>query len=127
MTRPPPRPPPPPPPPRGPANEEPPAASGDAQGWQRLDVWLWCARFLRSRADCARLVATGVVRLNRQPTDKPHARVRVGDVLTLGVQGTVRVVQVRGLARRRGPAAEARLLYDEIPEPGYDAPDDPVG
>ena len=42
--------------------------------WQRLDKWLWCARFLKARSGCARLVAEGMVRINRQPTDKPHAR-----------------------------------------------------
>ena len=51
--------------------------------WQRLDKWLWCARFMQARADCARFVAGGLVRINRQPTDKAHARLRIGDVLTL--------------------------------------------
>jgi ribosome-associated heat shock protein Hsp15 len=84
--------------------------------WQRLDKWLWCARFLRSRPDCARLVAGGLVRLNQQVTEKPHARLRPGDVLTLPLPGGVRVVRVLEMALRRGPAAEARLLYEEIAE-----------
>ena len=84
--------------------------------FQRLDLWLWCARVRRARADCAALVAGGAVRLNRLPTDKPHARVRVGDVLTLAVAGEVRVWRVRALAPRRGPAAEAALLYEAIPD-----------
>jgi ribosome-associated heat shock protein Hsp15 len=99
----------------------PPVASPEAEaacGWQRLDTWLWCARFLKSRADCARLAAAGAVRLNRQPTDKSHARVRAGDVLTVALRDDVRVVRVRALAARRGPAAEARSLYEEVPEPG---------
>jgi len=83
---------------------------------QRLDVWLWNARVARTRADCARLVSEGAVRINRQPTEKPHARLRVGDVLTLGQRGTVRVMRVLALASRRGGAAEARLLYEEIAE-----------
>ena len=82
--------------------------------WQRLDKWLWCARFMRARSDCSRLVAEGQIRINRQPTDKPHARLRLGDVLTMPLHGHVRVVRVLALARRRGPAAEAKLLYDEI-------------
>ena len=82
--------------------------------WQRLDKWLWCARFMRARSDCAQLVASGSIRINRQPTEKAHARLRVGDVLTVPVHRAVRVVRVLALARRRGPAAEARLLYDEI-------------
>ncbi len=83
--------------------------------WQRLDKWLWCARFMRARADCARLVADGRLRINRQPTDKPHARLRVGDIITLPLRGDVRVIAVLALATRRGPAGDARLLYREIP------------
>jgi ribosome-associated heat shock protein Hsp15 len=90
---------------------------GDAS-WQRLDMWLWCARFMKSRGDCADWVAAGGMRLNRQVTDKAHARLRVGDVLTLPLRGSVRVVRVLALADRRGPASEARLLYDEVPEDG---------
>jgi ribosome-associated heat shock protein Hsp15 len=59
-------------------------------------------------------VARGSIRINRQPTDKPHARLRVGDVLTVPVHASVRVVRVLSLATRRGPAPEARLLYQEI-------------
>jgi ribosome-associated heat shock protein Hsp15 len=85
--------------------------------WQRLDKWLWCARFRKLRSACANWVTEGHVRLNRQPTDKPHARLRVGDVLTLPVGGEIRVVRVLALAARRGPPAEARVLYEELAEP----------
>jgi ribosome-associated heat shock protein Hsp15 len=86
--------------------------------WQRLDLWLWCARLAKTRAECARLVAAGAVRLNRQPTDKAHARLRVGDVLTLALRGRVRVWRVLALASRRGPPAEARTLYEDLSEDG---------
>jgi ribosome-associated heat shock protein Hsp15 len=93
-------------------------APGDAQ---RLDAWLWCARLRRTRADCARLVEAGAVRLNRLPTDKPHARVRPGDVLTIaqgqGEGGRILVWRVLALAARRGPPAEARGLYEEVVAP----------
>jgi ribosome-associated heat shock protein Hsp15 len=82
--------------------------------WQRLDKWLWCARFMKARGDCAGLVGEGAVRINRQPTDKAHAKLRVGDVLTLAIRGDVRVVRVLALAKRRGPASDARALYEEI-------------
>ena len=82
--------------------------------WQRLDKWLWCARVQKTRADCARLVERGQVRINRQPTDKPHAKLRPGDVVTLALPQSVRVLRVLALAARRGPAPEARSLFDEI-------------
>ncbi|WP_198373705.1 RNA-binding S4 domain-containing protein [Roseomonas rosulenta] len=85
---------------------------------QRLDLWLWCARTRKTRADCARLVEAGAVRINRQPTDKAHARVRPGDVLTIaqgqGERGRIVVWRVLALAARRGPPAEARALYEDI-------------
>ncbi len=89
-------------------------ADGEDQAWQRLDKWLWCARFMKARSDCARLVAGGSVRINRQVTDKPHARLRPGDVVTLPMRQQVRVVRVLSLASRRGPAPEAQALYEEI-------------
>ncbi|HET6607898.1 MAG TPA: RNA-binding S4 domain-containing protein [Rhodopila sp.] len=82
--------------------------------WQRLDKWLWCARVMRARSDCAELVALGSIRINRQPTVKAHARLRVGDVLTIPIRGEVRVLRVSALAVRRGPAQEARLLYEDV-------------
>lgn len=89
-------------------------ADTEDQDWQRLDKWLWCARVLRARSLCAALVAQGFIRINRQATDKPHAKLRVGDVLTFPMHGQVRVMRVVSLAQRRGPANEARLLYADI-------------
>lgn len=89
----------------------------DGAASQRLDLWLWRARLARTRADCARLVAAGAIRLNRQPTDKAHARLRPGDVLTIAIHGRVRVWRVLALAARRGPPAEARQFYEDLSEP----------
>jgi len=91
--------------------------SGEDRDWQRLDKWLWCARLLRQRADCAALAAAGGIRVNRLPTDKPHAKLRVGDVITVPLRGDVRVLRVLALAARRGPAPEAAGLYQDILEP----------
>ena len=92
--------------------------NGDGTASQRLDAWLWCARLARGRSDCAAIVESGRVRINRQPTDKPHAKVRPGDVLTIAVgqgeRGAIRIWRVLALAQRRGPPAEARGLYEEI-------------
>jgi ribosome-associated heat shock protein Hsp15 len=69
---------------------------------------------MRARTDCAGLVARGSIRINRQPTGKPHAKLRVGDVLTIPIHNGVRVLRIASLATRRGPAPEARLLYIDI-------------
>ena len=82
--------------------------------WQRLDKWLWCARFMKQRSDCARLIAEGLLRINRQPTEKAHARLRVGDIVTMPLRGDVLVIEVLCLATRRGPASEAQTLYRKI-------------
>ncbi len=84
---------------------------------QRLDVWLWHARFRRHRADCSRLIVAGMVRVNSLGTDKPHTKLRVGDVLTMKLAEDVMVVRVRALAARRGAPAAARELYEVIPPP----------
>jgi len=93
------------------------SGAAEDRDWQRLDKWLWCARLLRQRADCAALAAAGSIRVNRLPTDKPHARLRVGDVITLPLRHQVRVLRVLALATRRGPATEAAGLYQDIAEP----------
>jgi ribosome-associated heat shock protein Hsp15 len=71
---------------------------------------------MRARTDCGELVARGSIRINRQPTGKSHAKLRVGDVLTIPVHGSVRVLRVASLATRRGPSHEARLLYVDVTE-----------
>ncbi len=80
----------------------------------RLDKWLWHARFIRSRDLAEGLVAARRVRVNDQLVGKTHQLVRPGDVITLTEPVRVRVVRVRALGERRGPAVEARLLYEEI-------------
>ena len=83
-------------------------------GGQRLDKWLHYARFCKTRALAAELAAAKRVRVNTQVVTKPHYRVRPGDVLTFPQGRTVRVVRVLALGERRGPAAEARQLYEDL-------------
>lgn len=85
---------------------------------QRIDVWLFRARFAKTRAAAARLVGEGGVRVVREGAsrvlDKASSDVAVGDALILPFRGGLRMVRVEGLGPRRGPAAEARLLYSEL-------------
>ena len=87
--------------------------NGTAAG-QRLDQWLWRARFFKTRALAAKLCQAGRVRVNRRPVQKAHHILRVGDVLTFPQAGAIRVVQVEALAERRGPAPEAARLYTNL-------------
>ena len=86
----------------------------DGQDALRLDKFLVFARFCKTRAVAETLVAQGAVRINRQPTDKPHAKLRLGDVLTLALPQGVKVVEVLGLPERRGSAPVAQSFYREI-------------
>jgi len=81
----------------------------------RIDVWLWRARFFKTRSLAARMVDEGGVRLirgaARHKLDKPSRLVKIGDGLAF-LQGARWVaLRVEGLGERRGPAAEARDLY----------------
>lgn len=82
----------------------------------RLDKWLWQARFFRSRSAAARAVTSTPFRIDGRPTDKAHALVAPGMVLTFTVGTRVRVVRILAAGVRRGPASEARTLYEEIDE-----------
>jgi len=79
----------------------------------RLDHWLWFARFVKSRSLAARLCAAGAVTVNGSPVKKANHPVRMGDIVVLPQGGWQRTVRVVALGIRRGPAPEARLLYEE--------------
>jgi ribosome-associated heat shock protein Hsp15 len=81
---------------------------------QRLDKWLWFARFVKSRTLAAKLVTDGFVRVNGQRADAPAKQIAVGDVLTVAIARTTAVVRVEALGQRRGPAPEARQLYSDV-------------
>jgi ribosome-associated heat shock protein Hsp15 len=80
----------------------------------RIDKWLWHIRLAKTRTLAQRLVIGGHVRLNRVPVRQPSQVVRRGDVLTVAAFGRVRVLRVLALGERRGPAEEARTLYEEL-------------
>ncbi len=81
---------------------------------QRLDKWLWFARFAKTRSLAARLIEDGFVRVNGQRADAPAKALAVGDVVTVAAQHVTAAVRVRDLGERRGPAPEARLLYTDL-------------
>jgi ribosome-associated heat shock protein Hsp15 len=84
---------------------------------QRIDRWLWHARVVRTRTLAAELAESGQVRLNGQRIKAPARTVRKGDVLTIGLHNTVKVLRVEGFAERRGNSEIAVGLYEDLSEP----------
>jgi ribosome-associated heat shock protein Hsp15 len=84
---------------------------------ERLDKWLWQARFFKSRTLAAKAVTARRVRVNQEVVTKTHHKLRAGDVLTFPQGGGVRVIRVRAFAATRGSATVARTLYDDLKAP----------
>jgi len=89
----------------------------------RIDVWLWRARFAKTRSAAAAMVEGGRVRLTHRGAqtrlDKPSRSVHVGDVLLFPAGARLMEVEVLAFGDRRGPAEEARGLWRDV------APRDP--
>ena len=105
-------------------------------GSQRLDQWLWHARFFKSRSLATRAVTGGHVRVDGDRVTKASHALRPGSTLTFQQARQIRVIRVESLAARRGPAPEARTLYadlsppernDDPPNPRYEGKGRPTG
>jgi len=81
---------------------------------QRVDKWLWHARVVRTRSAAAALADGGCVRINGARIDASSRPVRPGDVVTIALDRSVRVLKVTGYAERRGSAEAARVLYEDL-------------
>lgn len=83
---------------------------------QRLDKWLWHARFFKTRTLAAKMVTGGHVRVNTAKAAKASHAVGPGDVLTFPQARAIRVVRILAIGERRGPAPEAQALYEDLSE-----------
>ena len=81
----------------------------------RLDKWLWAARFFKTRSLAQQAIESGRVTLNHQRI-KPAHLLKISDLVSVRVGELVWRIQVKNLSERRGPATEARKLYDETAE-----------
>jgi ribosome-associated heat shock protein Hsp15 len=86
-------------------------------GRQRLDKWLFFARVVKSRSLAAKLAQSGRVRVNRDKAEQAAHPVRPGDVLTITLDRRILVLKVLAAGVRRGPAEEARTLYEDLTPP----------
>ncbi|MSO54822.1 MAG: RNA-binding S4 domain-containing protein [Rhodospirillales bacterium] len=84
---------------------------------QRLDKWLWFARFFRSRSLAQRYAMSGRLRVNGVSVGKAHHAIKAGDVLTFPLGHVVRVIRIVDVGSRRGPAVEAQALYCDLAPP----------
>jgi ribosome-associated heat shock protein Hsp15 len=90
-------------------------ARDDESDAHRLDKWLWYARFYKTRSLATAAINGGKVHLNAERV-KPARRVRIGDRLSLSLEGVVAEFEIKGLPARRGPAPEAQTHYLETQE-----------
>lgn len=81
----------------------------------RLDKWLWCARFYKTRSLAVEEISKGRVQVNDQNA-KPARELHLGDTVALRQGVVARTVWVRALSGVRGPAPVAQQLYAETPE-----------
>ncbi|WP_322522289.1 S4 domain-containing protein [Guyparkeria halophila] len=98
------------------AKKRQPSSSSTTQDSQRLDTWLWAARFFKTRQLASTAIDGGKIELNGQTVTKRGKSVRPGDRLTISKAGLRFVVDVDALNPKRGPASEASQLYHETPE-----------
>jgi len=81
----------------------------------RVDKWLWAARFFKTRSLASEAISGGKVKVNGATT-KPAREIKVGDRLDIANSETRWEIIVKALSEKRGPAPEARLLYEETPD-----------
>jgi len=95
--------------------------SEPANQTQRIDHWLWCARFFKTRTLASKFVQAGNVRITRGTTtlraEKPSFLVRPEDVVIFMRHDHLRIIKVIDCASRRGPASEAQTLYEDQSPP----------
>ena len=94
--------------------DRPPEGEPEAALSIRLDRWLCHARVFKTRTLAAERIAAGGVRINGAPCRKPGHEVKAGDVVTAAAPGGVRSLRVLSPGERRGPATEARELYEDL-------------
>lgn len=100
--------------------------TGESTENLRLDKWLWYARFFKSRTLATRFCSSGRLRVNGAIIKKAHYVLKLGDVLTFPKGPHIRVIRVAALGTRRGPAEEARTLYEDLDPPQAQKTDVPV-
>ena len=83
----------------------------------RLDRWLFFSRLVKSRSLAAKFIEAGQVRVNGEKTHQAKRGVGPGDVLTIALPAGVKIIKLVACGKRRGPASEAQMLYEDMTPP----------
>lgn len=84
---------------------------------QRIDKWLWHARFFKTRSIAQKQVTTGKIRVDSEKISSPSRKVSAGNVLTITREQDIKVIEISAIADRRGPYSAAQLLYKDLSPP----------
>ena len=85
-----------------------------AEATQRIDKWLWHARFARTRTVAQKLVSAGNVRLDREKITSNSQKVKIGQILTLSLPREIKVIKIEAFAEKRGSFQIAQTLYEDL-------------
>lgn len=86
-------------------------------GVQRIDKWLWHARFVKTRSLAQKLVTSGKVRVDSEKITNAARKVSASNVLTITLERDVRIIEITGIPKRRGPYIEAQIYYTDLTPP----------
>jgi len=84
---------------------------------QRIDKWLWHARFFKTRSLAQKQVATGKIRVDSEKISSPSRKILIGNVLTITRDRDIKIIEILGIADKRGPYSQAQLLYNDLSPP----------
>ncbi len=84
---------------------------------QRIDKWLWHARFFKTRSIAQKHVISGKIRVDKEKASNASRQVKLGNVLTITLERDIKIIEILGIANRRGPFSEAQLLYNDLSPP----------
>ena len=80
----------------------------------RLDIYLYYIRIFKSRSIATKFVSANRLRISGQVTQKPHKMISIGDVLTMTINDSIKILKVLDIPSRRGPYLESLNFYEDI-------------
>lgn len=84
---------------------------------QRIDKWLWHARFFKTRSLAQKQITSGKIRVDKDKISSASRLVKPGNVLTITLERDIRIIEIVDIGERRGPFSEAQLLYNDLSPP----------